>query len=603
MFLLSRPVVEFPFAAANLKTSFESRGRVVTNTNYLFSLLKGRTAVVSLAAEYTDSYKSATTKTLLHYRDFLIAQALLESLVNVQYKDFNKTILTTHSNRVWNTYTYDEIWPYKAPKVTSHSESYKYSDLLGSVAHYFKYVTPENYFPQNLLQEALKYVWARAGIDYSLSVRSRLDTLTALTNTNSVVLSKLAAPVPATETELLKSFRRNGLRNDFIDELPLRILLGEYSDLAFDFRSSLFTERDRQTLVSILRAINGLIRPGGVVLLLQALAVEGLTKAAAVLQALPQTVLQTDIDSFRLLENYKDTQYRIAESLALTYDAYLLLDLFRTFEGVGTKADAAKQLTTYWLSGSSLNTISSDSPNRIDISRTRPALVINADDLSSTSDPVFLALQEQGPKGDPQETVVLKVLDQTPSTTTVSIQNIFGQPVAGTLSVIYQTGVQVYTKQQLSPSVYVLETEGTGSAAVVATPLDVEAPSLESFLAADPEVIASNPLTISSQPSFTDIAVSVDDQIGDVVSTYQVALGIQNTSTPSGSNKDLYKAAGLDSPRDTDYRTIVESARKSIYGARTENTSRMVGLFDNQTEHIEGSIDSALEWAEALEAL
>lgn len=601
MSLLSRLTVEFPFSPGGLKTGFETKDRSTVSLNYLLSLMKGRTTLVSIATEYVNSYKSVATKTLLHYRDFLLSEALLESLTNVQYKDSTKTLLTQATQRVWDNYSYDEVWRYLVPNSAAHLPSYKVADVLGSVAFYLKSVPVETYYPQDVLEAALRYVWFEVGSDYSLPLSERLDQLIQNLGLDSALFEEVSTPVPAGNLELLQALRREGFSTGILSDLQTKVFLGEYSDLELSLRFSLFTETERERFSKILVGCSKILRPSGLPLLLQAIAIEGLLKATQTIQRLPTELLRAPLESFRSLTTQRRTFYEIALNLTTAYDAYQLLARYETLSDASKKAKSTAKLIYYWLSVSGLESITDDLPQRPSLSTFYKTKQISLTDAAIAVDPFFSVLQEQAPKGDPASTLVLKVLQQNSSSTTVGVTDIFGRPADASLSTIFNRDLNVSIVEEPSTGVFVLEGLGPGSASVIATPVGGQLPTLDDYLSSAEGVVASNPVTVTSPQAFAPISASVEEQVIETVDLYQTAFGILNTSTPRGSDEDAYQRNGVPSPRSVDYRSIIDSFKDKIYGARTENTSRIVALYENVSGHLEDAVAKAMVWAQPLQ--
>jgi hypothetical protein len=601
MSLLSKPLVEFPFAAGNLKTSFEAKGRVVANSDYLYSVLRGRTNLIVLASQYANSYKNASIKTVLHYRDFFLSQALFESVVNCQYQDSNKTILTTHAERVWGTFSYDDIWPYINPTADTHTKPLKYADLLGSPAYFLSRISTDSFFPQDILKALIKVIWQLVGFSSDLSVRERLRRLIIALRLDSPLIEQLGLPVNTNITPVISQMRRAGASFDQIPNLRLKLLLNEYRESTLSPRFALFGERDRNTLREILFGITSLLKPGGFPLLLQTLAVESFYSAAEVLQAVPQEALRLSINDFRSLDEFSSYSTLVVEALALAYDAYSLLSAFNTFIDAEKKKKSVESLISYWLSSSETDAVPGNGNNRISLGTAYTAKDISLTDLRFESDSFFSTLEEQPPKGSVDEVIILKLLEKSNTTITLQTTDIFGNPTPASLFNLYNTGLGTFLQSQPNESTFVIETEGTGGAALVAVPVGTTNIDLDSYLSNS--VVASNPITVSSDPLFTPVSDITDDPVSSTVDNYNIALSLQELSTPYGSNNDIYRSRGVPVPRDTDYRNIISSSRNLIYGARTENTSRMVGLVEAQLEHETGAVDTALAWAQQLEEL
>jgi hypothetical protein len=605
MSLRSKPLVEFPFASGNLKLGFEIGSRWESNREYLLALLKGRSGLFQLANEYFNSWSTAVNPTVLHYRDYLLSKALLECLVNCQYKDEAKTTLTRQATKVWSAYSYDEIWPYRPP-TPEHPPTYKYADVLGSLAYYFSQLD-QNLSPTQLIRSLVDLVWADLGFKGSPSERlSQLYSALSLSGSLSVIPEALSSILEATEGLALRQLYKLRRQQPLLetDLLPLRVFLGEYEDSLFELTSPLLSDFARDSVLKALRSSLSLARPGGGVLILQALALEGYLLNVELLNSQPESVLGLSLDTFYADSNYSNLKYQLASNLGLSYDAYSLQSTWGSLHAASEKARGVKQLALYWLSGSGINSILSTDLTRINVVQWYEAPELKVAEAPETADPQFLALQQQPPIG---ETRLLKADKQFGNRINLQITDVLGNPVEGQVFPLYGPGSTGKLEAIGAPGSYSLILNSGNPVALVGSNLTTTPIELQAYLnlqtAAQtltanipPDLFYTNVVPIFPQPADTTPAV-VENGFQDLLNTYDLLFGLQNTSNPRGSDGDVYLANGLVEPGQQDYQTDLAAMRADIYGYRQESTARTLGLVSLlDSVHLQSAIQAFKNW-------
>lgn len=579
---------------------FESSGRIARNSALTFSLLKSRTAVYSLANLYAQSYLKASTKTLLHYRDYLVASALLESLVNSQYYDFARTKLTPHAERYWKLNSYDSTWTYLAPDAAENIEASKYGDLLGSVAYHFASVTEApSYYPRDLLFKTSSQIWGRLGFS-QLTANQKLTSLVNEFSLQSSLVSSLGKLPESQSVSYIQESRRAALTSYTLKRPGLQLLFGVYTDEFIKLRSKALTESGRRRLEEITSSLLLLQRPAGAAQLLSLVVVDALVSSIDLLEQLPESVLLTTLTSFKSDQQFSDLRLQLALNFALVHDAYSMLAFAGVSEDASTRAEVSLLNVAYWLESTNSVAIEPDAQPRLNIPGIYEGRRILLTDISRSRNPLFISLLEQPPRGPIQQAVVLEVAYREQEQVVVTTKNLFGQSVEADLAILLQEGVQPEIITQTKGS-FTLGLIGEGEVAIVAIPVGSTPPDLQTYLGEGSELVASNPVVLYSDQPSNDIRLLADRQFRDITSTYRTALGLQNTSNPRGSDEDTYKARGLQSPRSFDYRSQLAGVKQDIYGARTENTERMVGLFETQDFFLAGALQTALDWAKEAE--
>jgi hypothetical protein len=604
MSLRSKPLVEFPFASGNLKLGFEVGSRWESNRQYLLALLKGRSGLFQLASDYFTSWSTANP-TVLHYRDYFLSKALLESLVNCQYKDESKTILTRHASKAWKAYSYDEIWPYRKP-IAQHPPNYKYADLLGSLAYYSTQID-QDLSPTQLLRSLVNLVWGDLGFKGNPTERlTQLYSALNLSASLSVVPEALTSILGATQGKALKQLyevrRQQPLLE--IDNLPLRVFLGEYEDFLFEVTSPILSDFARDSVLKTLKASLSLIKPSGGLLVLQALALEGYLLNVELLNAQPESVLRTSLDTFYADSAYSELKYQLASNLALSYDAYSMQSTLGSLYASSEKARGVKQLALYWLSGSDRTSVLSTEVTRINVIQWYEAPELRTTEASETADPQFLALQQQPPIG---KTRLLKADKQFGNRINLQVTDILGNPVEGQVFPLYGPGSTGNLESTGAPGSYSLILTSGNPVALVGSNVDTAPIELQAYLNLQtasqsltsnisPDLFYTNVVPVFPQPADTT-TTGIESAFEDTLTTYDLLFALQSTSNPRGSDGDVYLANGLSEPGQQDYQTDLSAMRADIYGYRQETTARTLGLVSLlDSVHLESAIQVFKDW-------
>jgi len=605
MSLRSKPLVEFPFASGNLKLGFEVSSRWESNREYLLALLKGRSGLFQLATDYSFSWSNATNPTVLHYRDYFLSRALLECLVNCQYKDEAKTSLTRHATKAWQAYSYDDIWPYRKP-ISDHPPKYKYADLLGSLAYYLTQLD-QDLNPTQLLRNLVSLVWADLGLKGNPTERlTQLYSALNLSSSLSVIPETLSSLLQATNGQGLQQLYKVRRQQQSLetDSLPLRVFLGEYEEFLFEVTTPLLTDFTKEAVLKTLRTCLSLTKPAGGLLLLQSLAVEGYLLNVELLNAQPESVLRTSLDTFYADLAYSELKYQLACNLALSYDAYSMQSTWRSLYAASEKARGVKQLALYWLSGSNRSSILSTELTRINVIEWYEAPLLRVTEAAETADPQFLALQQQPPIG---ETRLLKADKQFGNRISLQITDVLGNPVEGQVFPLYGPGSTGNLEPTGAPGSYSLVLTSSNPVALVASNSNATPIELQSYLSLQtasqslssnisPDLFYTNVVPIFPQPADTATMV-IETAFDDLLTTYDLLFALQNTSNPRGSDGDVYLANGLPEPGQQDYQTDLSAMRADIYGYRKETTARTLGLVSLlDSVHLQGALQVFKDW-------
>jgi hypothetical protein len=350
-------LVDFPFAPLSLKLGFETKERYATNRDYAFSLLQGQTNLIRLIKTYSDSYNSVTEKTVLHYRDYLLSLALQETLVNTQFADGTNAKLTEQAAKVWETYSYDQLWSYLS--LNTPRQVYKYAGLLGTPAFWFTQVDVADY-PIDLILNTCSLFWSRQGVDFTELPYNRISNL--LTVLNPPKLDLELAAIAFTPTTFS---RREFINPEDLQDLKYRILLGAYKESALEALVTAISPESLERITEYAQRCLSLAKPGGFLLCLQFLVVESLTLAAQLLTQLPVEYLNIPLTTLFKIDALESTRVAIAQRLSLAFDAYRLLAKYNAIADATAKSQQTYGLIATFLGSTSTSIILDTEPYRL----------------------------------------------------------------------------------------------------------------------------------------------------------------------------------------------------------------------------------------------
>lgn len=283
------------------RLGYDSKPAYFQDRDRTLAVLEGTMAIGRLAADYAKSYRMAVAgagrrPTLLQYRDYVFAYALGESIANTQYRP-NQQVLTPHAAKVWTHYQYHDLWPGHTGDLFTEPRLTNGWGPLGSVAFYCYYLgSNDQQDPQDwlsLLRGCLRFVWAMVGHRYEASTgassplvpNQRLTDLVETKvglNRRRLDLFKEVLEGYWDHPDVVPQLRQQGLLVR-PDQIKQRLLLGQYSErlwsILFDVAPPEIGAEFEQVATNLL----GVLKPGGIRLLLQATIVECLLEIGEVL--------------------------------------------------------------------------------------------------------------------------------------------------------------------------------------------------------------------------------------------------------------------------------------------------------------------------------
>lgn len=335
------------------------------------SLLRGRTSLLRVASDYYDSYDNADDKTVMHYRDYLIAEAALASMRSTLFIDEEHNTLNSRADRILSEFNSDALWPTLVQRNLRNKP--QYAGTLGSPAYYFLMMDKVD-SPLQSLRALTRVIWSLVGANSEDSPSNRLYTLyqymgdiQAISNT---VISRMRAVLEnddiTPEDELYPFYI--DCRRKFID-------IGDYTDLASSIffgtwdrdlvnQTAFVLEDDEiERLSKLLRASNSILKPGGVPLLLQSLVVEGYANAAYELQRLEDEDAYSRLRDFLSStdQRHYDIKRKVTSSLNLVAESYALLESLNLYGRSGYKKSLAYNNALSWLRSTGNSDIAQDS--------------------------------------------------------------------------------------------------------------------------------------------------------------------------------------------------------------------------------------------------
>jgi len=329
------------------KVGYDSDSRYKTEQRRALSLIQCQRNLIKDATAYDNSYNNATNKTVLHYRDYLIAQATTAFVFNTQFTSDSRLTLTQQAQRAWSVYSFDDFWAYVPPDPTQIESPAKYWGELGTLAFYLQYVNQAQSLPL-VLQSGLEFVWSILGGDYTQTASQRATTLLIDLDLQPSVIQAIIALAnfvfslkqSDSNYSILQACQRYNIVQDDYNLLLQRILLGEYNNNQFDVLTALLNNYQQTTLATSLNDCLMLLRPSGMELVLQAYIAEAYLSSAIYLSNLTVDLQAVPLSTFIVDATYAPQAFTVAQNLALAYDAYSMLNLFTT------RADATQQMQT-----------------------------------------------------------------------------------------------------------------------------------------------------------------------------------------------------------------------------------------------------------------
>lgn len=369
---MSNYSVGLPLSPYSQRFGYESDARYKCEQRRALTIIQQQRRIVKEATVYEQSYLSSSTKTVLHFRDYLLAEAAAAFVFNTQFTTSDHNTLTNHANKVWSAFSFDDMWSYIPPNPQLVEKPPKYWGELGTLAYYSLWVDQSASLPE-VMQRVLKLVWGLVGCSFNHTPRQRTESLLTSIEVRREFLTSIEAKanlifslMPEDDNYyLLQAARRNRLSKESFTLLTQRVLLGEYDKNIFVVLAPILSNFEQQTLSLVLSNCLDLLKPGGMGLLCQALIVEAYLQAAFYLSSLDDDILVTSLLTFQNSSIYNLHTAKIAEYLSLAYDSYSLLNMLSVRSGLNAQLTMLEQQILSWLSFSGIS-ISPSSLYRFD---------------------------------------------------------------------------------------------------------------------------------------------------------------------------------------------------------------------------------------------
>lgn len=341
---------------------YDSEIRYQIDRDRTLALVEGESELIELQAKHQDIYTQSETPTVVDYKNLMLAKALEASLVNTQYSNRAKTSLVKHSSKVWNTYSFDDLWGY-VDQLTQVRYPYYWS-TLGTPAYYFYYSKASAVNSDNSTLDLLKMLYIHFWVTFASSTkRTPKDRLERVLKSLKLTPEFLAELQGYHERNYDEYYARRNLITKLTD-LKHTLLLSEYDDLYWapilrDARPE-FLEAFSQ----VTKAVLSMAKPGGFYLITQFLIVEAYTKIAEILDSLPLPLHTSSLSLFLNAFNLElDVKYQVAEYFTLIKDS---LAIQTWFQSTPTDTFIQQSLET-WLRASTRRTVPLTSEYRLTV--------------------------------------------------------------------------------------------------------------------------------------------------------------------------------------------------------------------------------------------
>jgi hypothetical protein len=249
------------------------------------AVIKGKSQLLFLADRYGLSYVSGGAPTVLQYRDYLFSLLLVEMTKDFQYYH-KSSLLTNHTRRAWEEHGYRKLWPSYANN-REVTEYYGWGPL-GTLSYLVGYSpNKESYSEANwttLVKDCLKLAWMAAGQTFSLTdnktPNDRLQGFLDVIGINDDLIALTEELFKNAYIESEVSRRRNGDTSKNLDLIKQRLIFREIPQDLYNEAMEYAPDQLKEDLSTVYQRLGDVLRPCGVRLLLQAIVVECLYKAA-----------------------------------------------------------------------------------------------------------------------------------------------------------------------------------------------------------------------------------------------------------------------------------------------------------------------------------
>jgi hypothetical protein len=583
--MLSRLLVDYPYSQDSLRYGVNINNEVPKGRELFLKMLSGRTNLISLADDYAYSYNSTGTKNLLQYRDYLVSTLISYSLENLLYRGKEANILTAHVQKALELYSIKEFYLF------DESATFKYVGLLGSVAFYL-HMSGTSKLPLDMYEDLLDLIWNLVGIDRSTTPPAdRFEILVSFLGLSEQLESRAIALVNRvfedTSTsgplyDLRINARRSFLSSKDVLDLNKKILMGIYSNeiLTLLTQDTYVYNKIRANMVAAL----SILKPTGVILLLQALVVEGLYEAARHITNLPQDLGNVLLSDFQTgFSAYDSTKYYIAGFLALAGDAFKVMQIY-SLRDTDTDSRSMYALSIDWLKYTNTKSIPATQDPRL--GRFFDLDELASDTYLSISDEYLTSLQGYPARG--ANPIILSAPSYI-GATTATITDVNKAYPSLTIA-----KVDIPTNNGQEGTI----TEAEAFKVYVAHPGLSNNLTFNEFLDLTE---ASNPIIIQDSAITDNPQSRTNNLYGEQVDYYTNLNNLHYSSRPRGSTSNKFRSTGK---VPSDYRSATaeqQISKSKIDGARQEFTGRMNGLSSQIKDvHLDSEVSTLDKWINAI---
>jgi hypothetical protein len=339
-------LTQHPYDTQSLKTSYIPNPKDLSYLRYL----AGEEA---RAAWLIRQLNNRTLKplTVSQLRSNLLSEISELICTCMAFKDPSGKFLTTNALRYWQVFTWEKAIP-RCLEISK--QGYPVSGLIGSLASYA--LLPNFNFSVNdsdevIVRKLIELFWADLGLNTTTSVVERIASLLANLNFDLEYIKQSQAALIQYSQTKLPIFRREALDETTFKDLPLRLLLGEFTNSLISvwsqFQIKVNTDYTQAALYN--QPIAGYQKPfylmqlgmtisrgGGWALLFHVAALESLLEAYDVLAPYQNLSVENLLrDSISIAARSK-----VATAYSQAADYYSLLTVFNTIQNAKTTSQA-----------------------------------------------------------------------------------------------------------------------------------------------------------------------------------------------------------------------------------------------------------------------
>lgn len=331
------------------------------------TIIKGVNKFITLLNSYAESYNKvpAAEITLSHQKDLYTSLLLSKCIRSCQSKDSLYEILTPHAEKYWRlNNSHFLVWgspPAEYIRTNTYTVPDGYYGTAGSLAFYlFKYQPNiTGLSPLDIVKKALELLWIELGIDPILSAQQlHLNVLnkSGINNINYGLYETALnyiwknPTIHPSITSIVYELRSWAVTIDDFKNLKQKFIFSEVKPTVLTALNQLQTFINNKASLSIelpnelnifnanpnvfnevSNSVLNYVKPAGMALIYQALAIHGLLQVCYKLNSLPKQILTSKYYDYIKYSNDSNLFLNLATHLATGYDAYAALAYIDTF--------------------------------------------------------------------------------------------------------------------------------------------------------------------------------------------------------------------------------------------------------------------------------